>query len=98
MRHRVAATGYQFRTKTQMKRKFPSTKRMTPELYRARLLRGIYSRVARKLDLKSNGRSHVSRVAAGERKSPRVEAALAQELATIERKVRQFERKRECAA
>lgn len=71
---------------------------MTPEIYRARLLQGIYSRVSRTLGLKRNGRSHVSRVASGERRSKRVEAALAQELALVETKVRRFIRNRERAA
>jgi len=60
---------------------------ISPELYREHLLRGIYSRVARSLRLKKNGRSHVSRVARGERKSPRVERALQRELNRIEAKV-----------
>jgi hypothetical protein len=62
----------------------------TPDLYRAHLYRGIYARVARKLGLKRNGRSHVSRVATGERRSTRVEAALAKELEIVERKVARF--------
>ncbi len=48
---------------------------------RYRLYRGLYSRVARQLAV---DRSYVSRVARGERRSPRVEAALKNELRRIE--------------
>lgn len=53
-----------------------------PELARYRLYRGLYARVARQLQV---DRSYVSRVARGERRSPRVEAALRAELKKIER-------------
>ncbi|HUN88713.1 MAG TPA: hypothetical protein VMU28_07960 [Terriglobales bacterium] len=49
---------------------------------RYQLYRGLYSRVARKLDV---DRSYVSRVARGERRSKEIEAALAAELKRIER-------------
>lgn len=44
--------------------------------------RGIYSRVARQLGI---DRSYVSRVASGERRSPKVEAALLKEIRRIEK-------------
>jgi transcriptional regulator with XRE-family HTH domain len=50
-------------------------------LKRYRLYRGLYSRVARRLAV---DRSYVSRIARGERRSPRVEAALKNELRRIE--------------
>jgi transcriptional regulator with XRE-family HTH domain len=50
-------------------------------LKRYRLYRGLYARVARQLGV---DRSYVSRVARGERRSPRVEAALKTELRRIE--------------
>jgi transcriptional regulator with XRE-family HTH domain len=50
-------------------------------LKRYRLYRGLYARVARQLGV---DRSYVSRVARGERRSPRVEAALKNELRRIE--------------
>jgi len=50
-------------------------------LRRYRLYHGLYSRVARQLAV---DRSYVSRVARGERRSPRVEAALRNELRRIE--------------
>jgi CheY-like chemotaxis protein len=46
------------------------------------LFRGIYSRVARQLGV---DRSYVSRVAQGERRSPRIEQALREELHRIEK-------------
>ena len=46
------------------------------------LYRGLYSRVARQLGV---DRSYVSRVARGERRSKKVEAALRAELKRIER-------------
>jgi transcriptional regulator with XRE-family HTH domain len=52
------------------------------ELKRYRLYRGLYARVARQLGV---DRSYVSRVARGERRSPRIEAALNSELRRIER-------------
>jgi transcriptional regulator with XRE-family HTH domain len=50
-------------------------------LKRYRLYRGLYARVARQLGV---DRSYVSRVARGERRSPRIEAALKTELRRIE--------------
>jgi hypothetical protein len=58
-----------------------------PDLYRVKLMRGVYSRVARKLGLSESGRSHVLRVANGERRSPRVESALKAEYRRIDRLV-----------
>ena len=52
-----------------------------PALKRYRLYRGLYARVARRLGV---DRSYVSRVARGERRSQRVEAALRNELRRIE--------------
>jgi len=49
---------------------------------RYRLYHGLYSRVARKLGV---DRSYVSRVARGERRSRRIEAALEAEIKRIER-------------
>jgi len=46
--------------------------------------RGLFTRVARELNLGPNGRSHVRRVALGERKSRRVERALRQALEHLE--------------
>jgi hypothetical protein len=60
-------------------KKHPSTKGV---LNRHQLYRGIYSRVAQQLGI---DRSYVSRVASGERKSEKVEKALARELQRIER-------------
>ena len=57
----------------------PDTK---PALRRYRLYRGLYARIARLLGL---DRSYVSRVARGERRSSKVEAALRAELKKIER-------------
>jgi len=51
-------------------------------LTRHSLYRGVYSRVARQLEV---DRSFVSRVANGQRRSARVEAALRKEIARIER-------------
>lgn len=53
-----------------------------PALRRYRLYRGLYARVARRLGV---DRSYVSRVARGQRTSPKVEAALDAELKRIER-------------
>ncbi len=50
-------------------------------LKRYRLYRGLYTRVARQLGF---DRSYVSRVARGERRSPKIEAALKTELRRIE--------------
>ncbi|MGZ4813586.1 MAG: helix-turn-helix domain-containing protein [Terriglobales bacterium] len=50
-------------------------------LKRYRLYRRLYARVARQLGV---DRSYVSRVARGERRSPRIEAALKNELRRIE--------------
>ena len=47
--------------------------------------RGLFSRVARQLKLGPNGRSHVRRVALGERRSGRVEIALRAALDKLER-------------
>ena len=52
------------------------------ELARHSLYRGVYSRVAKLLGL---DRSYVSRVASGERKSQKVEAALLAEIKRIEK-------------
>ena len=54
------------------------------DLQRYKLLKGAYSRVARHLDV---DRSFVSRVAHGERRSARVEQALAAEMRRIEKKL-----------
>ncbi len=51
-------------------------------LKRYRLYHGLYARVARQLGV---DRSYVSRVARGERRSQRIEAALRAELRRIER-------------
>jgi transposase-like protein len=51
-------------------------------LTRHSLYRGVYSRVARQLGV---DRSFVSRVANGQRRSAKVEAALRKEIARIER-------------
>jgi hypothetical protein len=51
-------------------------------LNRLSLYRGIYSRVARQLDIDP---SYVSRVARGERTSTKVEAALLKEMQRIEK-------------
>lgn len=48
--------------------------------------RGLFARVARELKLGKNGRSHVRRVALGERRSTRVEIALIQAVRLVERK------------
>jgi transcriptional regulator with XRE-family HTH domain len=53
-----------------------------PKLNRLSLYRGIYSRVARQLGIDP---SYVSRVARGERKSEKVEAALLKEIRRIEK-------------
>ncbi len=50
-------------------------------LKRYRLYRGLFARVARQLGV---DRSYVSRVARGERRSQRIEAALRAELRRIE--------------
>lgn len=55
---------------------------MDSELTRHALYRGIYSRVAKQLGL---DRSYVSRVASGERRSKKVEAALLAEIKRIEK-------------
>lgn len=55
---------------------------MDSELTRHTLYRGVYSRVARQLGL---DRSYVSRVASGERRSKKVEAALLAEIKRIEK-------------
>lgn len=52
------------------------------ELLRHALYRGVYSRVAKQLGL---DRSYVSRVAGGERRSKKVEAALLAEIKRIEK-------------
>jgi hypothetical protein len=52
------------------------------KLNRLSLYRGIYSRVARQLDIDP---SYVSRVARGERQSAKVEAALLKEMQRIEK-------------
>jgi hypothetical protein len=52
------------------------------KLNRLSLYRGIYSRVARKL---GTDPSYVSRVARGERRSEKVEAALLKEMQRIEK-------------
>jgi len=54
------------------------------DLQRYKLLKGAYSRVARRLDV---DRSFVSRVAHGERRSARVEQALAAEMRRIEKRL-----------
>lgn len=52
------------------------------ELRRHALYRGVYSRVAKQLGL---DRSYVSRVASGQRRSKKVEAALLAEIRRIEK-------------
>lgn len=52
------------------------------ELRRHALYRGVYSRVAKQLGL---DRSYVSRVASGQRRSKKVEAALMAEIRRIEK-------------
>ena len=52
------------------------------KLNRLSLYRGIYSRVARQLEVDP---SYVSRVARGERRSAKVEAALLKEIRRIEK-------------
>lgn len=52
------------------------------ELLRHTLYRGVYSRVAKQLGL---DRSYVSRVASGQRRSKKVEAALLAEIKRIEK-------------
>lgn len=52
------------------------------KLNRLSLYRGIYSRVARQLEIDP---SYVSRVARGERRSTKVEAALLKEIRRIEK-------------
>lgn len=52
------------------------------ELLRHTLYRGVYSRVAKQLSL---DRSYVSRVASGQRRSKKVEAALVAEIKRIEK-------------
>lgn len=58
----------------------PSSGRRSRELARYARYRGLYSRVAKQLGV---DRSYVSRVARGERRSQRVEAALRAELKRI---------------
>ncbi len=58
------------------------TKSTTPQLSRALEYRGLLTRVARQLKL---DRSHVSRVARGQRKSSKVFRALLVEVDRIER-------------
>jgi hypothetical protein len=53
-----------------------------PVLVRHSLYRGVFSRVAKELGI---DRSYVSRVASGERKSDKVEAALLKEIERIEK-------------
>jgi hypothetical protein len=55
---------------------------INPVLIRHSLYRGIYSRVARQLGI---DRSYVSRVASGQRRSAKVEAALLKEIKRIEK-------------
>jgi hypothetical protein len=67
------------------------------------LQRGIYTRVATQLKLGKSGRSHVSRVASGERRSPRVETAIRAEMRRIDRAVEKHKKAQrnnyeECAA
>ena len=47
-----------------------------------RLYFGLYSRIAKRLDIDP---SYVSRVARGKRRSPKIESALKKELARIQR-------------
>jgi hypothetical protein len=55
---------------------------ISPALARHALYRGIYTRVAKQLGI---DRSYVSRVANGQRRSPKVEAALEKEIKRIEK-------------
>jgi hypothetical protein len=58
------------------------------KLQKALAYHGVLARVARELGLGKNGRSHVRRVAMGERQSARVQLALMQEVKRIERTAR----------
>jgi hypothetical protein len=60
----------------------------TPEIYRNELMNGLHSRLAKQLRV---SRSHVYRVAQGERSSPRVDRALRNELQKIDRAVAKYE-------
>jgi len=62
---------------------------MNAHTFRTKLTRNIQSRVAKRLGLT---RGHISLVAAGLRKSARVEKALAAEYARVDRQVARFER------
>jgi hypothetical protein len=62
---------------------------MNSAIYRTKLSTGLFSRIARDLNL---SRHHVCEVANGRRRSPRVEAALKAEFSRIEKLVLKFER------
>lgn len=66
-----------------MSTKRARTKSTTPQLSRALEYRGLLTRVARKLKL---DRTHVSRVARGQRISAKVVDALLEEIERIERR------------
>jgi len=55
-------------------------------LRKVQAYRGLFTRLARELNLGPNGRSHVRRVALGERRSKRIERALRLELERLERR------------
>ena len=61
-----------------------TTAKVPPRIARALQYQGIFSRVARHLQLGKSGRSHVYRVAVGQRQSRRVMNALLQEIRRIE--------------
>ena len=66
------------------------TPRLSANIFRMQLLAGLYSRVASQLGVE---RSHVRRVALGERSSARVRTALEQEMKRIDRKISEQQRK-----
>jgi hypothetical protein len=61
------------------------TQQQRDRLKRVASYRGLFTRVAETLKLGPNGRSHVRRVALGERQSRRVEAALRVALEELEK-------------
>lgn len=63
-----------------------TTAPLSIKLRNALRYRGLFARVARELKLAKNGRSHVRRVALGERQSARVQLALMQAVREIEKR------------
>jgi hypothetical protein len=61
-----------------------TTSKVPSRIARALQYQGIFARVARHLQLGKSGRSHVYRVAIGQRQSRRVMNALLQEIKRIE--------------